>query len=258
MGRDRHIDHEKFEEIIAQYLREAGYKYVREPSIGGLRPDFLVEGPEGQRVVVEAKAWEPGGGNTARALEQVKCYERITQADKAFLVFPFLRKNYESKGLVSEKIFLASLKDFFKQPIPPSRKPSVKEQPTNRTVFAAMPFDRKYDDTYFVAMSHAAEHVNAACERVDLNEFSGDIVEQIKTLIKDSIAVIADLSEAKANVLYEVGYSHAIGKPTVHICSTPLAELPFDVRNWNTLEYKLGQTSKLRDDLARRLRSILQ
>ena len=59
----------------------------------------------------------------------------------------------------------------------------------------------------------------------------------VRRLIEASIAVIIDLSEAKPNVLYETGYVHALSKPTVHICSTPMSGLPFDVRNWNTLKY---------------------
>jgi nucleoside 2-deoxyribosyltransferase len=83
------------------------------------------------------------------------------------------------------------------------------------------------------------------------------VVERIKRLIKESSAVIADLSEAKSNVLYEVGYAHALKRPTIHICSTPLEQLPFDVRNWNTITYVKGQTHKLKTDLARRLKAIL-
>ena len=120
-----------------------------------------------------------------------------------------------------------------------------------------MPFDRAYDDTYFVAMSYAAERVGGACMRVDREEFAGDIVEEVKRLIEASRAVIVDLSEARPNVLYEAGFAHALRKPTGHICSTPLSELPFDVRNWNTVAYSRGQTTKLRDRLARRLKAII-
>ncbi|MGD0173670.1 MAG: hypothetical protein ABSC61_04430, partial [Anaerolineales bacterium] len=87
--------------------------------------------------------------------------------------------------------------------------------------------------------------------------FSGDIVDEIKRLIASSVAVIVDLSEAKPNVLYEAGFAHALKKPTVHISSTPLSDLPFDIRNWNTLLYQRGQTIKLQDPLARRLRAVL-
>jgi nucleoside 2-deoxyribosyltransferase len=92
---------------------------------------------------------------------------------------------------------------------------------------------------------------------VDRKEFSGDIVEEIKRLIRGSAAVIVDLSEVKPNVLYEAGYAHALRKPVVHICSTPLSKLPFDVRNWNTIAYRRGQTALLREPLARRLKAVM-
>jgi nucleoside 2-deoxyribosyltransferase len=121
-----------------------------------------------------------------------------------------------------------------------------------------MPLDRGYDDTFFIAMSHASVKVNAACTRVDREEFTGDIVQEIRRLIHTSIAVIVDLSESKPNVLYEAGYAHALGKPSVHICSTPIAELPFDVRNWNTIPYHRGQTAQLRAPLTKRLTAALR
>ena len=120
-----------------------------------------------------------------------------------------------------------------------------------------MSFNRRYDDTYFVAMSYAAERVNAACSRVDKEEFSGDIVEEVKRQIRASRGVIVDLSEGKPNVLYEAGFAHALDRPTVHICSTPLSDLPFDIRNWNTVVYNHGQTTELREPLVRRLRKVL-
>jgi len=248
----------KLENRIANQLTRAGFKFEREPAIGGLRPDFVVKGPQGELVVIEAKAWNPRGGNTARALEQVEHYQKATGADGVFLVLPDLQKNFETKGVVSPDALVSSLRNFFEKTRLPSPRTPTSRQSADRIVFAAMPFDREYDDTYLVAMSYAAEKVDAACKRVDSTEFSGDIVEEIKRFIRDSIAVIVDLSEAKPNVLYEAGFAHALKKPTLHICSTTLSELPFDVRNWNTLAYNRGQTAKLRDPLSRRLRSVLR
>lgn len=247
----------EFADKIAESLVQAGFRFEREPAIGGLQPDFLLVGPEGQRIVVEAKTWSPRGGNTARALEQAEHYRSITGADKAFLVLPEVRRNFEGKGVVGADALLRAIEAFFQEPGHPSKSGTLRKPSQARSVFAAMPFDREYDDTYFVAMSYAAKHVDAACARVDREEFSGDIVDQIQRLIQSSTAVIVDLSGAKPNVLYEAGYAHALDKPTVHICSTPLAQLPFDVRNWNTLQYSVGQTTQLREPLARRLKAIL-
>ncbi len=111
------------------------------------------------------------------------------------------------------------------------KKGALRRVRAPRRVFAAMPFSPEYDDAYFVAMVPAAESVRAVCSRVDQEEFEGDVVERIESDIRDSDAVIADLSEAKPNVLYETGFAHALGRPTIHISSTSLNDLPFDVRN---------------------------
>ena len=127
----------EFEDQIEKELSAAGFTFEREAAIGGLRPDFIVNGPRGEIVIVEAKVWNPRGGNTARALQQVELYRKATGADTAFLLLPDLKK------------------------------------------------------------------------------------------------------------------------PTVHICSTPPSQLPFDVQNWSTLSYSCGQTAKLRNPLTRRLSSAL-
>jgi len=122
---------------------------------------------------------------------------------------PDLLKNFESKGVVRPDALSSSLQAYVEQSGPRQQHARLRQQSSDRAVFAAMPFDRQYDDTFLIAMSYAAERVNAACKRVDRAEFSGDIVEEIKRLINESVAVIIDLSEAKANVLYEADYSHA-------------------------------------------------
>ena len=248
----------RFEDQIASYLEKAGYAFERDPAIEGLRPDFLVKGPHGELVVVEAKTWSPRGGNTARALNQAEHYRHVAKADRAFVVLDQLQRNHREAGVVNADGLLEALGDYFAKSKPSRRRKTPARQSLERTVFAAMPFDSKYDDTYFVAMTHAAERIDAVCERVDRTEYAGDIVEQIKAMIEQSIVVIADLSESKPNVLYEAGYADALPRPTVHICSTPLDDLPFDVRNKNVLSYALGATTELRQRLARRLKAIVR
>lgn len=104
-------------------------------------------------------------------------------------------------------------------------------------------------------MTRAAQQVGSVCRRVDQEDFTGDVVSEIERLIRTSEAVIVDLSETKPNVLYEAGYAHALdNKPVVHISSSPLSNLPFDVSHWNTLSYSAGRTYALRAPLTRRLR----
>ena len=141
---------------------------------------------------------------------------------------PDLKKNYKDKGVVSVETIVPILEELFQYPGNLTNPKHPTQDTTKRSIFAAMPFTKEYDDTYLVVMSYAAEKVNAVCKRVDKTEFTGDIVEEIKRLIRESSAVIVDLSEGKPNVLYEAGYSHALAKPTVHISSTDLSNLPFE------------------------------
>ena len=83
------------------------------------------------------------------------------------------------------------------------------------------------------------------------------MVQQIKAMIEVAQVVVADLSEARANVCHEVGYAEALGIPVIQICSTSVAALPFNLRNNKTMDYQIGQTSKLRTKLEKELRKVL-
>jgi hypothetical protein len=244
-------------ETIAERLQTAQIPYETDATIGGLRPDFIINAPDGRVIVVEVKSWEKSEGFTNRAAHQARLYQDAIGADRAFIVVEDLKRSRVSKGVVTADRLVAALrKEFAQRQVPANRKIGL-HPGQERTIFAAMPFNPEYDDVYFVAMAYAANSVDAVCKRVDQEEFCGDIVERIKSMILDSVAVIVDLSGGKSNVLYEAGYAHALEKPTVHICSTPTDQLPFDVSHWNTIQYTMGQTYHLRDKLAKRLRSVL-
>jgi hypothetical protein len=124
-------------------------------------------------------------------------------------------------------------------------------------VFVAMPFTSEFDDVFFVAARRAALRLHLYAKRIDRPYFSGEVVPRIRAELNESKAVIADVSGANPNVLYEVGFAHALGKPMVQICRTPLADLPFDVRAWNTISYEAGRTDALRRVLYTALTAIL-
>lgn len=260
-----------FEQRIAEILQKAKIPFKSEVALGGVSPDFLISTPVGHRIVVEAKSWDPKPCNQRRAIQQAKLYKKTTGADLAFVVVQGLKRGRPSEGLVAENELIDVLStEFQRKELPIGqvvRRPInlmeqfeklLTESRAKKTIFAAMPFSPEYDDTYLVAMARAAETINAVCKRVDHEKFEGDIVEEIKRLIRESIAVIADLSESKPNVLYETGFAHALERPTIHICSTPLDKLPFDVRNLNTIKYVKGQTYKLQSELIKRLRAALR
>ena len=85
------------------------------------------------------------------------------------------------------------------------------------------------------------------------NGTAGNVVAQIQSMIRAAKAVVADLSDSRPNVLHEVGFAEALGKPVIQISGTPTAGLPFNVRNNQTITYSIGQTAKLRKRLEREI-----
>lgn len=72
--------------------------------------------------------------------------------------------------------------------------------------------------------------------RADTITRTGEIPEQIFRLLRDSALVIADLTGANPNVMYELGLRHTTGKLTIQIGERD--RLPFDVAAIRTIKFK--------------------
>jgi len=66
---------------------------------------------------------------------------------------------------------------------------------------------------------------------------SGQIMEDVTQSIRSAALIIADVTPDNANVFYEVGYAHAIGKPTILLSDRKRERLPFDISGFRTLFY---------------------
>lgn len=258
-----------FEDQIEAALKQHRLPYQRDPHFGSVQPDFLVRTPNGKQFVIEAKTWADSEPNRQIAARQVNLLKEATGADGALVVTRHFAGPLPT-GVLSLHDLSKTLVGWAKQKndlevkgsSTPSQKTGQVPAPPPRSagkkfIFAAMPFAPEFEDTFLAAMVPAAKTLGMECHRVDFEHFNGDIVEHIRMKIRGSTAVIADLSHAKPNVLYEAGFAHALGKPTIHVSSTALTDLPFDVRNWNTLAYKAGQTTKLKAPLRKQLRAAL-
>ena len=277
----------QFERKVEQALVSTGIPFEREPRLVGLVPGFLVKARSGRPIVIEVKSWLGSKRVRRRAIQYAARYRDLLGKQEFLLVVDGIANSdlaariitlKDLPGLLRLRAYPGQVKYAAKRTSwatgrqRKSLRPKAtakfskklaarKQQPilsrAKRIVFAAMPFDRKYDDVFFVAMSGAAKYLKVACDRIDQSEFTGDVVTEIKKRIGGAAAVIADLSQAKPNVLYEVGYCHGRNKKTIHICSTPLSKLPFDVKTWNTIPYRQGQTHALKKVLIRRLKAAL-
>lgn len=103
-------------------------------------------------------------------------------------------------------------------------------------VFVLMPFSASFEDTYQLAIKPACEAAGAYAERVDEQIFSGSILERIYNQIAKADLVVADMSERNANVFYEVGYAHALGKTTILLTRTA-EDIPFDLKHFPHIIY---------------------
>jgi len=76
--------------------------------------------------------------------------------------------------------------------------------------------------------------------RADHISRSGEIVEQVCRHLRDADLVIADLTGANPNVMYELGLRHTISRPTIQIGER--GRLPFDISAIRTLQFKRSES----------------
>lgn len=104
------------------------------------------------------------------------------------------------------------------------------------TAFVVSQFGDNYDTLY-------SDVIKPICESSGFNATRGDematnsmILDDIILSIENAAVVIADISPDNPNVFYEVGYAHAIRKPTILLCEKNCrAKLPFDISGFRTI-----------------------
>jgi len=112
---------------------------------------------------------------------------------------------------------------------------SVSEQKPK--AFVIMQFSDEYNQLYEEVIRPVIEGFGIQCERADEYSSTNPIIQDIVNSITEASVVIADVTPDNPNVFYEVGYSHALGKPTILLCDKKRTKLPFDLSSFRTLFY---------------------
>jgi hypothetical protein len=127
-----------------------------------------------------------------------------------------------------------------------------------RLAFVIMPFRPKwsgylYADIFKPALSAAGLHPQRADEMMGRN-----VLQDIWRAIYASRVIIADVTEQNANVYYELGIAHTLGKPTI-LLTQSIDAVPFDLRHQRLISYSddLPGYRKIERELPRHLASIL-
>jgi len=84
----------------------------------------------------------------------------------------------------------------------------------------------------------------------------GIILDDIIRDILESEVIIAEITPSNANVFYELGYAHALGKQTILLADRASASLPFDIRGYRVIFYE--NTIKGKPEVERELEAHLK
>lgn len=105
-----------------------------------------------------------------------------------------------------------------------------------QTCFVMMPFKSPFD-LYYKTLYEPA--IKAAKLKPilasDLFRPSA-IVSDLWKMIQDAEVILAELTTKNANVFYELGLSHAIGKPVILVSET-MEDVPFDLQQLRVITY---------------------
>jgi len=117
-----------------------------------------------------------------------------------------------------------------------------------KRVFVLMPFSEEFEDVYLVitdAVREASKHlgIEVFCCRADDISKPGRITEQIIEEISNADLLIAELSGTNPNVMYELGYGHALEKIAI-IINQNIHEAPFDVKDFRQIIYDRNRLIK--------------
>lgn len=98
-----------------------------------------------------------------------------------------------------------------------------------------MPFSGNMDRVY-QGLQTALTPMGYRCERADNIWLHDAIIQDIVHLIERSAVVVCDLSGKNANVFYETGIAHAMGKNVILLTQSP-EDVPFDLRHLRYIPY---------------------
>lgn len=124
----------------------------------------------------------------------------------------------------------------------------------NRLVSVMMPFDLQFNGVY-VTLKRTAASLGLECLRADDIWEHDAIIQDIVSLIARSKVIICDCTGRNANVFYEIGIAHALGKNVILI-TQHATDIPFDLRHLRYVTY-LNNREGL-DDLSTKLQTRLE
>lgn len=123
--------------------------------------------------------------------------------------------------------------------------------------FVAMWFDARMNDAFLSGVKPAIEEdCHYQCTRIDVQEYNGDVVEEIMAEIRESRFVVCDLTGHRNGVYFEGGFAMGLGIPVIWTCRNDTADgTHFDTEHFNQIRW--STPAELHRKLANRIRATI-
>ena len=121
-----------------------------------------------------------------------------------------------------------------------------------------MPFQAEFDSVWRT-LKAVGEAGGWVCQRADDIWEDSVLVNDVVALIARSKVVVCDLTGRNANVFYEAGIAHTLGRDVVLITQSP-DDIPFDLRHHRYIQYLRNDEglSDLKRSLSSRLDTLMR
>lgn len=134
---------------------------------------------------------------------------------------------------------------------------SVPDAQVDRNLISVMmPLNAEFASVY-ESIKSAAEREAFVCKRADDIWDHSTVIQDIFSLIFQSYIVVCDFTGKNANVFYEVGIAHTLGKHVVPITQSE-SDVPFDLKHHRYAKYLNNKEGReqLTNDLRGRFRTL--
>jgi hypothetical protein len=123
-------------------------------------------------------------------------------------------------------------------------------------VSAMMPFSLPFGEVY-KTLQAASSEAGLRCRRADDIWEHPAVIQDVVSLIDKSRIVICDCTDRNANVFYEIGIAHTLGREVILITQAE-ADIPFDLRHFRFLKYLNNSEGRaeLQSKLSKRLKDL--
>jgi len=130
-------------------------------------------------------------------------------------------------------------------------------EPVRPKLFVIMQFTDQFNEFYTDVIQPVGNEAGFEVVRADETFGPGIIIADIERRIVEAKVIIADITPHNPNVSWEVGYAHALRKPTILIAQRD-TELPFDVSPFRTLFYDntIAGKARIEEGLRRHIEAI--